>query len=199
MSGRRPDFLIIGSQKAGTSTLWHVLRQHPQLFLPEKKEVNFFFHEADYQRGIGEYEAYFRQASSDTMCGEASPGYLCHPRVPMRIFRALPNAKLIVTLRDPIERAYSQYWDNRRWLREGQLFDDLVRAPLHRSSSPGQRNYFSRGLYSTYLNRYLQLFDRSQIMVIWFSELRSQLTESIDVALSSWGSMQMWPSPPLQR
>ena len=117
----------------------------------------------------------------------------------MRIFRALPNAKLIVTLRDPIERAYSQYWDNRRWLREGQLFDDLVRAPLHQVFVPGQRNSFSRGLYSTYLNRYLQFFDRSQIMVIWFSELRSQPDRVYRRCFEFLGSMQMWPSPPLQR
>jgi len=172
VSRQQPKFLIIGSQKAGTSSLWNVLRQHPQLFLPDKKEVNFFFNEADFHAGISHYEAHFRDAAEQAICGEASPGYICHPRVPMRILRALPNVKLIVTLRDPIERAYSQYWDNRRWLSEGQSFDDLVRAPLHQVFVPGQRNYFSRGLYSIYLQRYFALFDRSQILTLWFSDFK---------------------------
>jgi hypothetical protein len=173
---RTPEFCIIGAQKAGTSTLWRVLSQHPEIFMPKKKELNFFFDDAEFKQGLTYYERFFDDAEDGQVCGEASPGYICHPRVPLRLKRLLKNPKLILILRDPIQRAYSQYWDNRRWLREKHQFDDLVAQPLHQVFRPGKPNYFSRGLYSLYLERYLKLFHREQILVLWFDELRSNPT-----------------------
>ena len=171
---RLPDFCIIGSQKAGTSSLWHVLRQHPELFLPQQKELNFFFRDQEYKRGDSAYASHFESAGPQQLCGEASPGYLCHPMVPGRMARLIPNAKLIVVLRDPIERAYSQYWDNRRWLMESDTFEELLKRPMHQVFTPGKRNYFSRGCYSIYLERVYQYYESSQVHVVWFAELKSQ-------------------------
>ena len=114
-----PNFIILGSQKAGTTSLYQVLKQHPEIFMPAKKELNFFFHKAEYAKGQNYYQRYFKNAPVNARAiGEASPGYICHPETPKRIHRLLPNAKLIVTVREPISRAYSQYWDNRRSLSE---------------------------------------------------------------------------------
>jgi len=141
--------------------------------MPEIKEVNYFFNDALFSEGPARYAEFFKAAPKEAVCGEASPGYICHPRAPLRIHRQLPDVKLILTVRDPVERAYSQYWDNRRQLQEPRSFDALLEEPLHQTFTPERRNYFSRGLYSVYLERYLALFPRSQILVVQFDELKS--------------------------
>jgi len=169
-----PKFLVIGSQKAGTSSLFFGLNKHPQIYMPPVKEVKYFFQDESFALGPAHYESFFKDAPQDAVCGEASPGYICHPRSPQRIFRQLPDVKLILTIRDPVERAYSQYWDNRRQLQEGRAFDTLLEGPLHQVFTPERRNYFSRGLYSVYLQRYLDLFPRSQILIIQFDALKRE-------------------------
>ncbi len=169
----RPNFLIIGSQKAGTTTLYHVLRQHPQIYLPPRKEINFFFLDTHYQRGLTWYEHQFADAPATVRAiGEASPGYICHPAAPRRIAQALPNVRLILTIRNPIERAWSQYWDNRRHLSEPLTFAETMATYLEDDYMPGRRGYFSRGVYIRYIRRYLDYFPRENLLVIPLSDLK---------------------------
>lgn len=157
-----PTFLVIGSQKAGTTSIYNVLKKHPQIFMPETKEINFFFHEYLYSRGIEFYELYFNSEKSDVI-GEASPGYICHPEAPRRIKKHLPNVKLILTVRNPIDRAYSQYYDNRRQLSETRPFHQTLFTALSDEYSPGECGYFSRGIYIKYIKRYLEYFHHDQL------------------------------------
>jgi hypothetical protein len=169
-----PNFLIIGSQKSGTTSLYNVLRQHPQIFMPERKEINFFFLEQEYQRGLEHYLANFAPAPPQAAAlGEASPGYICHPDSPGRIKQVLPDVKLILTVRAPIERAYSQYWDNRRSLSEPRTFAQTVALGLEPTYHPGRIGYFSRGTYIQYIRRYLALFPPENLLVLPFDDLRS--------------------------
>jgi len=168
-----PNFLIIGSQKSGTTSLYHVLRQHPEVFMPERKEVNFFFLEQEYQRGPNYYQHYFTPAPSTAIAiGEASPGYICHPQVPERIHSLLPDTKLILTVRNPIDRAYSQYWDNRRSLSEHRTFTQVVDSALEPTYHPKQLGYFSRGTYIQYIQRYQAFFPPENLLVLPFDDLR---------------------------
>ena len=170
----QPNFLIIGSQKAGTTSLYHVLKEHPQVFLPERKEVNYFFLQSEYDKGFENYLAHFEPAPPEALAiGEASPGYICHPLAPARIHRRLPEAKLILTVRHPVERAYSQYWDNRRSLSEHRTFEQSVVAALQATYHPEKLGYFSRGTYIQYIHRYLEHFDRDQLLVLLFDDLHS--------------------------
>lgn len=169
---RLPDFLIIGSQKAGTTALYRALRRHPQVFMPSDKELNVFFDRRRFGRGRRAYATRFADARPDQRCGEASPGYLVHPRAPGRIARWLPQVKLLVTVRDPIDRAYSQYWDNRRWLGVSVPFEALARPPMPAVYHPGQPGFISRGTYAIYLARYRALFAPEQIKVLRFGTLR---------------------------
>ena len=100
---RLPDFLGIGTQKGGTTYLHALLQHHPQIFLATPKEQHFF--SLHWQRGEQWYADQFAQAESHQCCGEVTPYYLFHPEVPQRIKSQLPAAKLIVLLRDPVERA----------------------------------------------------------------------------------------------
>lgn len=167
---RLPDFLVIGSQKAGTTALHRVLAAHPAVYMPPEKELRAF--DAQDPPDLAAYAARFASAPPGALCGEASPGYLVHPRAPDRIARHLPTVKLIVTVRDPIARAWSQYWDNRRWLGVTERFEALAKPPLPAIWRPGQPGYFSRGNYAIYLDRYLARFPREAILVLRFAELR---------------------------
>lgn len=173
MTLRQPNFLIIGSQKAGTTSIYHILRQHPQIFMPERKEVNYFFLDAEYERGYDAYLAHFTPAPPDTVAlGEASPGYICHPLAPRRIHQRLPDIRLVLTVRNPIDRAYSQYWDNRRSLSEHRTFDQVIATALEADYHPGRLGYFSRGTYIQYIQRYLEFFPREKLLVLPFDDLR---------------------------
>ena len=166
-----PNFLIIGSQKAGTTSLYHILKQHPQIFMPETKEVNFFFKDDEFARGPEHYGTHFADAENQLALGEASPGYICHPEVPARIHALLPDVKLILTVRNPIKRAVSQYWDNRRHLNEPLTFAQALDAYLSDDYQPNQIGYFSRGAYMRYIRRYLEYFPRENLLVLPFEEM----------------------------
>ncbi len=168
-----PNFLIIGSQKAVTTSIYHILGGHPEIYFPDIKELNFFFFDHYFEKGIDFYSRNFNNMPPDNKCcGEASPGYICHPEAPARIKKSLPDAKLILTDRNPIERAYSQYWDNRRSLVEPLSFQEVMDRALTETYIPGKLGYFSRGTYIQYIRRYLKQFDHDQLLVLTFDELK---------------------------
>ena len=105
-----PNFLIIGAARAGTTTIYNHLKDHPDVYLPAQKrpEPHFFLKESEYARGISYYEERFFSARRDERAvGEASTSYLFGQQVPKRIRAALPGVKLICVLRNPVERAFS--------------------------------------------------------------------------------------------
>ena len=112
-----PDFIIIGTQKGGTTSLYRYLIDHPNIAPIYIKEPHYF--DIHFHKGIGWYRSHFPTAvekyyarhveKHDLITGEASPYYLFHPRAPQRVAKTLPKAKLIILLRNPVDRAYSQY------------------------------------------------------------------------------------------
>jgi hypothetical protein len=111
-AGRLPDFVVIGSMKAGTTTLFEYLCRHPKLFMCSPKEPQFFSRRHVWDRGFAWYHAQFSPARPDQLCGEASTCYSRWPNfagVATRLHRYLPDAKLIYQLRHPVDRAYSHY------------------------------------------------------------------------------------------
>jgi len=158
-----PGFLGIGALKAGTTYLDAMLRDHPQLCLPAGiKEVEFFNRHHD--RGPVWYQQQFR-GCSDRLRGEVSPQYLFDPKVAGRISELIPEARLLVSVRDPVRRAYSQY---KHWVQEtgyGQSFDQFL------TDHPGA---VDRGRYFSCLRPYLDTFDRDQILILVFDDLIGQ-------------------------
>ena len=107
-----PEFLGIGTQKGGTTTLHQLLTSHPQVFLPKCKEIHFF--SLHYAKGTNWYANHFKDAAKDQIKGEITPLYLFDTKAPKRIHKILPEAKLITLLRDPVERTLSQIFHARR-------------------------------------------------------------------------------------
>ena len=193
-----PNFLIIGAMKSGTTSLYHYLKQHPQIYMSSIKEPNFFalegsnldFNGAEGKErirrwvkqesvtNIEEYRALFRRAANETAIGEASPMYLYSPEAPYRIRHYVPEAKLIAILRNPVERAYSAFLymtrDGREPLRE---FSQALRAEESRIRDHWEWiwHYKHLGFYNTQLKRYFDVFDRNQIKVYLYEDLRGSL------------------------
>jgi hypothetical protein len=162
-----PNFLVIGAPRAGTTWIERHLRQHPQIFLPERKELHFFDREENFSRGIEHYRSFFRGADGADAVGEATPDYLHHPLAPARIKQYLgEDVKLIVSLRDPVERAYSRYWNARGKFaeNEGLSFEEkIARKP----------QFIYEGYYFDHLSRYLEHFDRRNILCLLFDDLKA--------------------------
>ena len=175
-----PDFLIVGAQKSGTSTLYHLLSQHPQVKAALRKEVHFF--DNQFEKGEIWYRAHFPyETSGNFITGEASPYYLFHPRTPERIARLLPQARLIFVLRDPVDRAYSHYHHNRRRGREPLSFEKAIAKEEERIDGEGERmlndatyrspthqyySYLRRGHYEKQLSNYREHFQERQMLVL---------------------------------
>ncbi|MEA2337365.1 MAG: hypothetical protein QOE82_1372 [Thermoanaerobaculia bacterium] len=162
-----PNFLIIGAAKAGTTSLYHYMNEHPEAFMSPIKETNYFCWQEMPKRKIRvrtaeEYELLFDEVTTQHAIGEASPVYLVCASAADRIAATLPHAKLIFSLRNPADRAYSHYLDRVRGLRE--------RGSLKKAMQPGTL-YFDDGLYYALLLRYMERFPASQIKVILFDDL----------------------------
>jgi len=182
-----PNFLIVGAAKAGTTSLYHYLKQHPQIFMSALKEPKFFALEGkklnfngpsqhintDSVNNLKDYRALFADVTTEKSIGEASPLYLYDNQAAKQIHSRLPEAKLIVILRDPVERAFSSF---AHLVREG--YETLsFEEGLAEENKRIQENwaplwyYQDKGFYYEQLKRYYKLFAASQIKVYLFEEL----------------------------
>jgi hypothetical protein len=190
-----PNFFIIGTGKAGTTSLYHYLRQHPQIFMSPVKEPSYFApeicvenlgesfrrHVRRMSRGnlrswlVKEWDEYlelFQNVRNETAIGEASVAYLWSKTAARNIASAIPDARIVMILRDPAERAFSQYMH--------QLATGLVRSTfrehIHRCMSHRDRTlgvyhpFLEVGLYSAQVQRYLTRFPDANVRVYWYEE-----------------------------
>lgn len=165
-----PNFLIVGAQKCGTTSMHEILAAHPETNMSRVKEINYFTNSTKHERGLTYYSSYFANIESKAT-GESSPGYICFPGVPDMIKNELGQIKIIILLRDPIKRAFSQYWDNRRHLKEWQTEKEIIDKYLEPEYSPGRKGYFSRGVYAPQVEKYIALFGRENVKVVVLEEL----------------------------
>lgn len=163
-----PTFLICGAPKAGTTALYHHFAAHPDVLMSRVKETDFFQH--NYSKGLSWYASHFKHWSGERAIGEASPGNLIHNEAPERIARDLPDVKLIFILRNPIERAHSQYWYGiQRGVEDPSItFSELIRD----SHSLWGRRVLDLGLYYEQLLRYDKRFGPDQIKIVLYDEFR---------------------------
>jgi hypothetical protein len=192
-----PSFIIIGAGRSGTTSLYHYLGQHPDVYMSPIKEPRFFalpnkppnktksladLARAYPIRNLTGYAELFAGADGVKAVGEATPRYLYAPGTATRIFSVLPGARLIAVLRNPVDRAFASYLGNLRDGRETRSFEDVVKEELSRPLSdfdPGNwdysSGYFYEGLYHRHLSSFLDEFPRQQMHIILFDDLRSDL------------------------
>ncbi|NES75938.1 MULTISPECIES: sulfotransferase domain-containing protein [Okeania] len=173
-----PNFIIIGSQKSGTTSLANYINQHPQVLPAIKKETHFW--SGEFHRGIDWYLAHFPSIpkSQNFITGEATPNYLVNYKVAERIYSLLPGLKLLVILRNPVDRAFSQYhhWQRLNW--EDRSFEVAINQELEiLKTTPKQPqgdkkywqlpgNYIGRGVYIEFMQKWIEVFPREQFLIL---------------------------------
>lgn len=203
-----PDFLILGVQKGGTTSLYDYLIEHPNIASARMKEVHFF--DQNYQKGLSWYRSNFpttmqkyyleRIRNHDLITGEGSPEYLFYPHAAEKAARLFPHIKMIALLRDPVERTYSQYRHNIRWGHEprGITFEEVIALEEERTREGKKRaetdpyyhdfkyqraSYLARGHYAEHLERWLKLYPREQFLIIrsedFFKDPRATYQETL--------------------
>ncbi|MDJ0798482.1 MAG: sulfotransferase [Calothrix sp. MO_167.B12] len=191
-----PNFLIIGAQKAGTTALWHYLNQHPQIYMSPVKEPGFFDFEGEKPNFSGpgdaelynhvvtdieEYRQLFQGAANEIAIGEATTWYLYSQKAPERIKHYIPDVKLIVILRNPVDRAYSSFMHAIRDEREPLDFAKALGEEEIRINQNWEYlwRYKQMGFYSIQLKCYFDNFDISQIKVYLYEDLNNNPAELI--------------------
>lgn len=174
-----PNFIIIGSQKGGTSSLYNYLIQHPCIKAAFKKELHFF--DVNFEKGNDWYRSRFPLYEQNFITGEATPSYIFHPHAPKRIAELTPAVKLIALLRNPVDRAYSHYNHNLRKKREklpfevalekeGERLSDKLEKMLENeeyfNSSYFHYAYLKRGIYVEQLKEWFSFFSKEQILIL---------------------------------
>jgi len=188
-----PSFIIIGAQRCGTTSLYDYLSNHPQIIPSPVKEL--FYFDDYYTRSINWYKSFFptekqkekleRDLVARVITGEASPSYFFHPYAAKRIKETLPQVKLILVLRDPIERAYSHYNHIRRLNREPLSFEEalakeveritpdiekLAKDEFYKADQRRDYSYLTRGYYAKQLTEWYKYFPKEQLLVVQSEE-----------------------------
>jgi len=161
-----PSFIGIGAQKCATTWLYDLLDMHPEVGLSHLKEIHFFSQYFGY--GLQWYQSHFADVDpQSSVIGEFSTSYFCDHESPRRIKQCYPDAKLILMLRDPIKRLQSNH---KHEIRVGHLTgpDFSIEAGIKNNPT-----YVEQGLYATHLERWLEYFDRDQIHIVFFDQLKS--------------------------
>lgn len=177
---RPVDVFHIGPQKAATTWAYFCLREHPEIAAPERDTIHYF--DMHYARGRGWYESWFRHAEPGQKLFDPSYTYIRSPWAAERIAKENPDAKIVLCMREPIERAFSHYWHEKKQGRTSYEFGDILKVYDLYSS------WLEPGFYAKHIRRYLDHFPREQLLCLLFDDLAAdprafyrQITEFIGV------------------
>jgi hypothetical protein len=181
ITDRKVDFVVAGAQKAGTTALDYYLRQHPEIGMAGCKEVHFFDNDEHFHNSPPPYDVYhaaFQGSASRKIWGEVTPIYMYWREAPRRLWEYNPSLKIVIVLRNPIERAYSA-WNMERDRNADPLpFWDAIQSERkrRREATPHQQRHYSyvdRGFYTKQLRRIWKYFPREQTLVLRHENLRA--------------------------
>jgi len=204
-----PNFFIIGAAKAGTTTLYKLLNQHPQIYLPFAKETSFFSNDNFYRKGIKWYsDTYYKRKENYTARGDATPHYLywsekVAPRI-YEIYKPRPPYFLVI-VRDPVRRAYSFYWQVVREGKENLTFrealereDERLRAHIESLKTSGAMTwgYYRGGCYASLLQPFLDRFPQQRFLFLLQEDLRDNFEETVKRTLAFLGVDANYPISP---
>lgn len=185
------DFLVIGAQKAGTTSLFKYLESCSGVCMPPEKEAPFFCVDDRFERGLDWYlDEFFAHRKPGQKLGTVTPQYLCDPRAAERIYRTVPLVRLIAILRNPIDRAVSHYkMAVRRGIEQREISqafeyqlrpERVIEARSRKADESSESHcYIAWGEYGRLLDLYLRWFDRSQLLVLFSDELAENPTRVV--------------------
>ena len=163
MAVKLPNFFLIGCQKAATTWLYYCFKEHPEIYVPSNDEIHFF--DINYFRGFAWYEQFYKDYSGEKMIGDTTSSYIRDPLVPRRIADYKLDAKVLVSLRNPIERAFSHYWHEKKKRKITFAFSELF------ENYDLFQNWIIPGFYRQHLENYYKCFPKEQILVVIFEDI----------------------------
>jgi hypothetical protein len=213
-----PNFLVLGASKCGTTTFYYYLKQHPEIFLPAQKELHYFsikqilensqgpgddLHFSGLCRSWGEYKKHFSGVAGEKAIGEVSPSYLYYGEYE-EIRRRLDAVKAVILLRNPVDKAYSQYLHLRRHYLEELSFEEGLDAERERRNAgwSDMWRYVDSGLYARQVSRAISAFGPSNVKVLFFEEFVAHPVETMRATFSFLGvdeNVQLKKEPPHNR
>jgi hypothetical protein len=192
-----PSFIIAGAGKSGTTTLWEHLKEHPEVCMAQFKEPGFFTQVVGHSDGAGDrapslsgryckglewYESLFRSCDNAKARGEASTIYMVVEDAPVLMKQVVPDVKILFILRDPVERLYSQYWQERKLGWKLPDFGQMVQE-----HHPRLEWYVYVSSYHVHLTRYLEEFSKHQLSLFLYEDLRYRPKELVRGAFRAVG------------
>jgi hypothetical protein len=159
----RPSFLGIGAQKCASTWVHNILDDHPEIFMSDPKELDFFSHH--YNRGFRWYERHFSKAGSARAVGEVSPSYFCDPSAPDRVAAYHPAIKIVLALRDPVQRAFSNHLHE---IRKGYFIGEDLRFEAGLANNP---MYLFQSRYGTHVANWLRVFPKDRLLILLQEEI----------------------------
>lgn len=196
--GWQPDFLIIGAQKCGSTSLYNYVTKHPDILPAKAKELHFFNNyrgKNNFNKGISWYKKQFPAKQKNKLIGEATPEYLFFPHVPERVYSLFPSIKIIIILRNPTKRAISYFHHNKKRKMEPLDLEQALTAETERLQDEQEKiaqdpNYYSynverysykkRGLYLEQIQRWLEYFPKEQILILKSEELFANPSKTLE-------------------
>lgn len=184
-----PGFLVIGPPRTGTTWLYQVLRTHPEIFLPDIKQLHFF--DRNLSRGLDWYRAHFSGAKPNQVCGEVTPDYISSSDCICRIKEYLPRVQMIILYRDPVERAYSHFRIRDRYgIYQGKKFSEVFSADPY---------LIGNSLYGARINDVLEHFSACNVLILDFKAVRLDSQGAVDAVSEFLGLKQHTVSPDILR
>lgn len=205
-----PDFIIIGTQRGGTTSLYYYLTEHPGIIPALDKETHFF--DVHYRQGLRWYRSQFPTSlhkyfaehiqKHHFITGESSPYYMFHPLLPKRLAGAMPQVKLIVLLRNPVDRAYSHYWLVTQEGKEPLPFTEAIQREEERLAGEQEKlltvenyqglnhrrySYLARGMYVEQLKMWMETFPQEQFLILKSEDLYERPAEIVKQTLAFLG------------
>lgn len=183
-----PNFYIVGAPKSGTTSLFHYLDEHPEVFMCPEKEPNYFSYQDIIlqnlyyaEKGIDnkqDYENFFQNVTSEKAIGEASVSYLFYKKVPTRIKIAAPDARIIIILRNPVDRGFSHYLMDSRLGYVNLSFEDIVFKQVdHPLLALYYQQFVELGFYYEQVKRYLDVFGEEQVKIFINEDLKADISK----------------------
>jgi hypothetical protein len=176
--GPLPTFIIVGAPRSGTTSLAFQLSAHPDVYFSPQKEVRFF--DSNFERGVDWYRSHFAGATAEHAIGEKTPTYMFFDDVPARMASVVPDARLVAVLRNPIDRAYSEYSLVRARGGESRSFREALLSDASPAPRPSPAAYFNRSFYLPRLEALCRHYPRESLQVILFEDLRTDPQKNFD-------------------
>ena len=177
---------IVGAPKAGTTSLFHYLDAHPDIRMSSEKEPDYFSDKELLEQGLyyggsridtlEKYNKLFSEKKEKGIMGEASVSYLFYPKVPLRIKAYNPKSKIIIMLRNPVERAFSHYLMDYRLGLTSESFE----SEFNKKEGLNFQQYFLLGNYFSQIKRYLEVFGRESIHIVWYSDFKKNSEKEVE-------------------